>query len=132
MGFGWKLTISFFLVFLIGAVCGVALTLTFSVSHPPAQAVRPPKFWEDTAVRNLTNQLKLNPSQQSQVRATVHDAIARIRAMLREREIENNTVFDSALQTLYPLLSTEQQHRLDLFRQHRKEAMQKKLNKSTP
>jgi hypothetical protein len=27
MGFGWKLTISFILLFLIGALCGVALTL---------------------------------------------------------------------------------------------------------
>jgi hypothetical protein len=129
MGFGWKLTISFFLLFLIGALCGVALTLTFAVPHPAAQT---PKSWEDNAVRNLTNQLKLNPSQQGQARATVHDAIAQIRLMQREQQSESITVFDRALQTLYPMLSTEQQHQLDLFRQRRREALQKKLPKSSP
>jgi 23S rRNA U2552 (ribose-2'-O)-methylase RlmE/FtsJ len=132
MGFGWKLTISFFLLFLIGALCGVALTLTFGVSHPAAQSVQIPRSWEDNALRNLTNHLKLDPGQQSQVRAVIHDAIARIRMTQREHQLEGITLFDKALQTLYPLLNNEQQHQLDLFREHRREALLKKFAKSSP
>jgi hypothetical protein len=132
MGFGWKLTISFFLLFLIGALCGVALTLTFGVSHPIAQTGQIPQSWEDNAVHNLTNHLKLNPAQQSQVRATIHDAIVRIRFAQREQQKESMTLFDKALQTLYPLLDSEQQHQLDLFRQQRREALLKKFAKSSP
>jgi hypothetical protein len=132
MGFGWKLTISFLFLFLIGALCGVALTLTFGVQHPSAVKAEVPKNWEDQAVRNLTNQLKLNPSQQSQARAIVHDVIARIRVMQHEQQIESVNMFDKALQTLYPILNSEQQHKLDQFRQHRREALQKKFSKSSP
>jgi hypothetical protein len=132
MGFGWKLTISFLLLFLIGALCGVALTLAFGLSHRGEQKAQFPQQWEDNAVRNLTKHLKLDPSQQTQARTAVHDVIARIRTIQREQQIENITLFDKALETLYPVLTSRQQHKLDLFRQRRKESLLKRFSSPTP
>jgi hypothetical protein len=132
MGLGWKLTISFLLLFLIGALCGVALALTFGLSHPIEKKGQGPQQWEENAVRNLTNHLKLDPSQQAQARTVVHDVIARIRAIQRQQQVENVTLFDKALETLYPALTSEQQRKLDHFRQRRKESLLKKLTSPTP
>jgi hypothetical protein len=128
MGFGWKLTISFLLLFLIGALCGMALTLVCGLSQRFEQKAHLPKQWEDTAVQNLTRHLKLDPSQQTQARAAVHEVITRIRTIQRNQQIENITLFDKALESLYPILTSEQQHRLDGFRQHRKESLFKRFS----
>jgi hypothetical protein len=125
MGFGWKLTISFLLLFLIGALCGIALTLVSGLSQRFEQKAHLPKQWEDTAVQKLTKHLKLDPSQQTQVRAAMHDVITRIRTTQRNQQIENIMLFDKALEGLYPILTPEQQHRLDGFRQRRKESLLK-------
>jgi hypothetical protein len=132
MGFGWKLTLSFLLLFLIGALCGVALTLVFGLSQRVEQRAQVRQQWEDTAVRNLTKHLKLDPSQQTQARSAVHDVIERIRAIQRDQQINNIRLFDKALETLYPMLTPEQQHKLDVFRQRRKESLLKKFSSPTP
>jgi hypothetical protein len=131
MGLGWKLTISFLLLFLIGALCGVALTMTFGLSHRIEKKAQGAQQWEDNAVRNLTNHLKLDPSQQAQARTVVHDVLARIRAIHHQQQIENVTLFDKALETLYPALTGEQQRKLDQFRQRRKESLLKKFSSPT-
>jgi Spy/CpxP family protein refolding chaperone len=128
MGFGWKLTISFLLIFLIGALCGMALTLVCGLSQRFEQKAHLHKQWEDTAVQNLTRHLKLDPSQQTQARAAVHEVITRIRAIQRNQQIENITLFDKALESLYPILTPEQQRRLDGFRQNRKESLLKRFS----
>jgi hypothetical protein len=132
MGFGWKLTISFILLFLIGALCGVALTLVSGLSQRFEQRAHLSQQWEDTAVLKLTKHLKLDPSQQTQARAVLHNVITRIRTIQRNQQIENITLFDKALETLYPILTTEQQHRLDVFRQRRKESLLKRFSTPTP
>ena len=132
MGFGWKLTISFIFLFLIGALCGVALTLVSGLSQRFEQRAHLPQQWEDTAVLKLTKHLKLDPSQQTQARAVLHDVITRIRTIQRNQQIENITLFDKALEALYPILTTEQQHRLDVFRQRRKESLLKRFSTPTP
>ena len=132
MGFGWKLIISFLLLFLIGALCGVALTLVSGVSQRFEQKARLPQQWEDTAMQNLTKRLRLDSSQQTKARAAVHDVIARIRTIQRNQQIENAMLFDKALEALYPILTADQQHRLDLFRQRRKESVLKRFGSPTP
>jgi hypothetical protein len=132
MGFGWKLTISFLLLFLIGALCGIALTLVCGLSQGIQQKAHLHQQWEDTAVQNLTRHLKLDPSQQTKARAAVHDAITRIRTIQRNQQIENIMLFDKALEGLYPILTPEQQHRLDGFRQRRKESLLKRFGSPTP
>jgi len=132
MGFAWKLTISFSLLFLIGALCGIALTLVSGLSQRFEQRAHLPQQWENTAVQKLTRHLKLDPSQQTQARTAVHDVITRIRAIQRNQQIENITLFDKALQGLYPILTTEQQHRLDAFRQRRKESLLERFGSPTP
>jgi hypothetical protein len=132
MGFGWKLIISFLLLFLIGALCGVALTLVSGVSQRFEQKARLPQQWEDTAMQNLTKRLRLDPSQQTKARAAVHDVITHIRTIQRNQQIENAMLFDKALEALYPILTADQQHRLDLFRQRRKESVLKRFGSPTP
>jgi hypothetical protein len=132
MGFGWKLTISFLVLFLIGALCGVVLTLVFGLSQRVNQRTRLPQQWEETAVRNLTKHLKLDPSQQTQARSAIHDVIERIRAIQRDQQINNMILFDKALETLYPMLTPEQKHKLDVFRQRRKESLLRKFGSPTP
>ena len=131
MGFGWKLTISFLLLFLIGALCGIALTLVCGLSQRFEQKAHLRQQWEDTAVQNLTRHLKLDPSQQTQARAAVHDVITRIRTIQRNQQIDNIMLFDKALEGLYPILTSEQQHRLDGFRQRRKESLLKRFSSPT-
>jgi hypothetical protein len=132
MGFGWKLTVSFLLLFLIGALCGVALTLVFGLTQRIEQRAHVPQQWEDNAVRNLTKHLQLDPSQQMQARTAIHDAITRIRTIQRNQQIDNIMLFDKALETLYPMLTAEQQHKLDVFRQRRKESLLKRFSSPTP
>jgi sensor domain CHASE-containing protein len=132
MGFGWKLTVSFLLLFLIGALCGVVLTLVVGLTQRIEQRARIPQQWEDTAVRNLAKHLKLDPSQQIQARTAIHDVIARIKAIQRKQQIDNIMLFDKTLETLYPMLTTEQQHELDVFRDRRKESLLKRFGSPTP
>src|SRR5258708_25522751 len=103
MGFGWKLTISFILLFLIGALCGVALTLVSGLSQRFEQRAHLSQRREDTAVQKLTKHLKLDPSQHTQARAAVHDVITRIRTIQRNRQIENITLLYNALEGRYPI-----------------------------
>jgi hypothetical protein len=132
MGFGWKLTISFVLLFLIGALCGVALTLAFNFSHETGRKVRAQQKWEENVVRNLTKRLKLDASQQGQARAAIHDVIAQIRSTQRQQQIENITLFDKALEKLNPILSSDQQRLLDRFRERRKQSLLKKFGSRSP
>jgi gas vesicle protein len=134
MGFGRKLTISFILLFVIGALCGAALVLIFrgqSTGQRTRQFPQSAQQWEDAAIHNLTTRLNLDSSQQNQARAAIRDVIKQIRSKQREQQTENATLFDNALQTLYPMLNSAQQHKLDVFRQHRKEALERRLSKST-
>jgi hypothetical protein len=132
MGFGWKLTVSFLLLFLIGALCGVVLTLVVGLTQRIEQRAHVPQQWEDTAVHNLTKHLKLDPSQQIQARTAIHDVITRIKTIQRKQQIDNVMLFDKALETLYPMLTTEQQHKLDVFRDRRKESLLKRFGSPTP
>jgi preprotein translocase subunit SecF len=132
MGFGWKLTISFVLLFLIGALCGVALTLAFDFSHETARKVRAQQKWEENVVRKLTKRLKLDASQQSQARTAIHDVVAQIRSIQRQQQIENITLFDKALEKLNPILSSDQQRLLDRFRERRKQSLLKKFGSRSP
>ena len=110
----------------------MALTLLFGLSHRIDQRPHGPQQWEDTAVSNLTKDLKLDPSQQLQARAAIHGVIQRIRTTQRDQQISNIELFDKALETLYPMLTPDQQHKLDVFRQRRKESLLKKFSSPTP
>ena len=119
MGFGWKLTISFALVFVIGALCGATITLTLGSLHEFSAKAHPAVTWEQAAMKNLTKQLGLTPEQQEKVRGPIHDAIENIRAVRQKTLMETNESFDQALAGLKPLLTPEQQLKLDEFRVHR-------------
>ena len=70
-------------------------------------------------MRNLTNQLKLTPEQQQKVRVPIHEAIERLRAIRQKTLQETNQEFDETLANLAPLLTPEQQQKLDKFRARR-------------
>ena len=108
------------------------MTLVFGLSQRIDQRTRVPQHWEETAVRNLTKHLKLDPSQQTQARTAIHDVIERIRTIQRDQQINNIILFDKALETLYPMLTPEQKHKLDVFRQRRKESLLRKFGSPTP
>ncbi len=119
MGFGWKLTGSFALLFVIGALCGATITLTLGSLHQFKAKAPPAVAWEQAAMKNLTNQLSLTPEQQEKVRAPIHDAIESLRAIRQKTMMETNDAFDQALAGLKPLLTPEQQVKLDEFRARR-------------
>ena len=118
MGFGWKLTISFALLFVIGALCGATITLTLGSLHQ-FSAKAPAVTWEQAAMNNLTRQLSLTPEQQEKVRGPIHDAIENVRAVRQKTLMETSESFDQALAGLKPLLTAEQQRKLDEFRARR-------------
>lgn len=131
MGFGWKLTISFALLFVIGALCGATITLTVGSLHQ-FNAKAPVVAWEQAAMKNLTNQLSLTPEQQEKVRGPIHDAIESIRAVRQKTLMETNDDFDQALAGLKPLLTPEQQVKLDEFRAHRTARLRAAYAKPSP
>jgi Spy/CpxP family protein refolding chaperone len=132
MGFGWKLTISFALLFVIGALCGATITLTLGSLHRFNAKARPAVAWEQTAMKNLTNQLSLTPEQQQKVRGPIHDAIESIRAVRQKTVMETNDAFDQALAGLKPLLTPEQQVKLDEFRARRAARLRATYAKPSP
>jgi hypothetical protein len=131
MGFGWKLTISFALLFVIGALCGATITLTLGSLHQ-FTAKAPSGSWEQAVMRNLTNQLHLTPEQQEKVRTPIHEAIERLRAVRQKTVQENNEAFDQALAGLAPLLTPDQQPKLDEFRARRMSRLRAAWAKPSP
>jgi Spy/CpxP family protein refolding chaperone len=132
MGFGWKLTISFALLFVIGALCGATITLTLGSRHQFNAKAPPAVAWEQSAMKNLTNQLSLTPEQQQKVRGPIHDAIESIRAVRQKTLMETNDAFDQALVGLKPLLTPEQQVKLDEFRARRMARVRAAYAKPSP
>ena len=132
MGFGWKLTISFALLFVIGALCGATITLTLGSLHQFTAKAPPAITWEQAVMRNLKNQLHLTPEQQDQVRVPIHEAIERLRAVRQKTVQENNEAFDQTLASLAPLLTSEQQQKLDEFRARRMARLRAAMSKPSP
>jgi len=132
MGFGWKLTISFALLFVIGALCGAGITLTLGSLHQFTAKAPPAVTWEQAAMRNLTNQLGLTPEEQEKVRVPIHEAIERLRAVRQKTIQETNEAFDETLAGLAPLLTPDQQHKLDEFRARRMARMRSAYAKPSP
>jgi Spy/CpxP family protein refolding chaperone len=132
MGFGWKLTISFALLFVIGALCGATITLTLNSTHQFTAKAPPVVTWEQAAMRNLTRQLDLTPEQQEKVRVPIHEAIERLRAVRQKTVQENNEAFDQTLAGLAPLLTPDQQQKLDEFRARRTARLRAAMAKASP
>jgi flagellar motility protein MotE (MotC chaperone) len=132
MGFGWKLTISFALLFVIGAFCGATITLTVGSLHQFTAKTPGPVTWEQAAMKNLTRQLDLTPEQQEKVRVPIHDAIEKLRAVRQRTLQETNEAFDETLGELAPLLTQEQQKKLDEFRARRMARVRAALAKPSP
>ena len=132
MGFGWKLTISFVLLFVIGALCGAMITLTLGSMHQFTAKAQPAVSWEQAAMRNLTKQLNLTPEQQEKVRVPIHEAIERLRAVRQKTVQENNEAFDQTLAGLAPLLTPEQQQKLGEFRARRTVRLRAAMAKVSP
>jgi Spy/CpxP family protein refolding chaperone len=132
MGFGWKLTISFALLFVIGALCGATIALTLGSMHQFTAKAPPVVSWETSAMRNLTRQLNLTAEQQEKVRVPIHEAIERLRAVRQKTVQDNNEAFDQTLAGLAPLLTPEQQQKLDEFRARRTARLRAAMAKPSP
>jgi Spy/CpxP family protein refolding chaperone len=132
MGFGWKLTISFALLFVIGALCGATITLTLGSLHQFNARLPGPVSWEQAAMRNLTHQLDLTPEEQERVRVPIHEAIEKLRAIRQKTIQETNESFDETLAGLAPLLTPEQQQKLEELRARRKAKLRAAWSKPTP
>lgn len=132
MGFGWKLTICFALVFVIGALCGATITLTMGSLYQFNAKAPPAVTWEQVAMKNLTRQLNLTPEQQEKVRGPIHDAIENIRSVRQKTLLETNESFDQALAGLKPLLTPDQQQKLEEFRARRTARLRSTYAKPSP
>ena len=132
MGFGWKLTISFALLFVIGALCGATITLTMGSLHQFTAKASPAVTWEQAAMRNLTSQLGLTQEQQEKVRVPIHEAIERLRAVRQKTLQETNQAFDETLAGLAPLLTPDQQSKLEEFRARRMARIRNAYAKPSP
>jgi Spy/CpxP family protein refolding chaperone len=119
MGFSWKLTISFALLFVIGGLSGSVITLALGSHHYFTARAKQPTNWEETAMRNLTRHLKLTSDQQAKVRVPIHEAVERLSAVRQKTLQEINQEFDQTLAGLAPLLTPDQQRKLDEFRARR-------------
>ncbi|MBV9273076.1 MAG: hypothetical protein JO333_04220 [Verrucomicrobia bacterium] len=119
MGFSWKLTISFALLFVIGGLCGSVITLAVGSHHYFTARARPSVSWEEGVMRNLTKHLQLTAEQQEKVRVPIHEATERLGAVRRKTLLEINQEFDGTLAGLAPLLTPDQQRKLDQFRARR-------------
>jgi flagellar motility protein MotE (MotC chaperone) len=132
MGFGWKLTISFVLLFVIGALCGATITLTLGSLHQFNARLPEPVSWEQAAMRNLTRHLDLTSDQQEKVRVPIHEAIEKLRAIRQKTVQETNESFDETLAGLAPLLNPDQQKKLEEFRARRMARLRAAWSKPTP
>ena len=132
MGFGWKLTISFALLFIIGALCGATITLTLGSLHQFTAKAPPAVTWEQAVMKNLTNQLHLTQEQQDKVRQPIHEAIEKLRAVRQKTMQENSEAFDQTLAGLAPLLTPEQQQELNDFRARRTARLHAAMAKPSP
>jgi Spy/CpxP family protein refolding chaperone len=132
MGFSWKLTIAFALLFVIGGLCGSVITLALGSHYYFTARAKQPVSWEEGAMRNLTRHLKLTPEQQAKVRVPIHDAVERLSSVRQKDLQEINQEFDQTLAGLAPLLTPDQQRRLDEFRTRRMAHIRAAMAKASP
>ena len=130
MGPGWKLTLSFFLLFVIGGLCGSALTLVMQAQNPVAAAGQHPHAWEENMLNALKNNLKLSPQQVETARPKV---FAAVRTMRRQGLSANNQSYDQLCDDLASSLNPDQVSRLQKMRERHRRRIEgdlERLNQS--
>jgi 5-bromo-4-chloroindolyl phosphate hydrolysis protein len=128
MGLRWKLILAFAAIFLIGGLCGSALTLVVAQIKIPGLASEHNRHrWENEIVRNLTNKLGLSTDQQKQFRPQIAAALQQMRTLRRQLVLQSDDLLDQAFQRLESDLTLEQQQKMETFREKRKARIQRQL-----
>ena len=123
MGFGWKLGLSFALTFIIGALCGVALTIGYQSSQPKRHAAR----WDQVLMNRLSQELQLSADQRNVIAPKIQAAIAKIQTNRKSCVLESDKGLDEELANLAPLLDDTQKLRLEAFRLQRRERVLREI-----
>ena len=123
MGFGWKLGLSFALTFIIGALCGVALTIGYQSSQPKKRAAR----WDQVLMNRLSQELQLSADQRNVIAPKIQAAIAKIQTNRKSCVLESDKGLDEELANLAPLLDDKQKLRLEAFRLQRRERVLREI-----
>jgi hypothetical protein len=124
MGFGWKLGLSFALTFVIGALCGVALTIGYQSSQPKKRFVA---HWDQILMNNLSRELQLSAEQRNTIQPKIQAAIAKIVSDRKSCVLESDKGLDEELANLAPLLDEKQKLRLEAFRLRRRERVLREI-----
>ncbi|MBV8967972.1 MAG: hypothetical protein JO331_02790 [Verrucomicrobia bacterium] len=124
MGFGWKLGLGFALTFVIGALCGVALTIGYQSSQPKK---RFNARWDQVLMNNLSRELQLSAEQRNAIQPKIQAAIAKIIASRKSCVLESDKGLDEELGNLAPLLDDKQKLRLEAFRLQRRERVLREI-----
>jgi hypothetical protein len=124
MGFGWKLGLGFALTFLIGALCGVALTIGYQSSQPKKRFFA---RWDQVLMNRLSRELQLSVDQRNAIQPKIQAAIAKILADRKNCVLESDKGLDEELANLAPLLDDKQKLRLEAFRLQRRERVLREI-----
>ncbi|HEX7123883.1 MAG TPA: hypothetical protein VF178_16010 [Gemmatimonadaceae bacterium] len=109
----WRQIAAPVLVFVLGAICGGGGMAFYALQQVREAMTAPPAEERQIALRLMTRQLRLDPSQQAAaapVFATMAQRLAEIR---RESQPKVREAIKDAAEELRPLLRPRQQQRLD-------------------
>lgn len=114
----WKVVLSFFVVFLAGALVGGALTFHFAHEH----LFKPPRS-HDMAVHILTElrtELKLTPDQVVKIKPIVEKSTSEAEAFHREVFRRLQTIFEASDEAIKAQLTKEQETKFDQLKARRR------------
>jgi Spy/CpxP family protein refolding chaperone len=119
----WKLIVAFILVFLAGAATGFFSATHFGHSiffrHAPAGSIA------GHVKEHLRAELKLTPEQVAEISPIIDQATASLEAKREQTGREVRAIFEGMHARIAPLLTPEQQKRLDQMEQRHRQMMRR-------
>jgi hypothetical protein len=115
-----KAIVGVILVFMLGAICGGAVTHLVNRTRMEAFVGRGPEAREEMLVKRLTRQLELDSRQLEQIRPIVHETHASIRLIRQQSRPQVEGLLDESQRRISAILRPEQREKFEKIIAERK------------
>lgn len=129
MGFRWKLTLVFAVLFVMGGLSGSVITYAVLRRQMPPNPTRNFHTWTENLMQRLQRAAKLTPEQVARIRPRVESAAKQMQAIQIQAMLQGSDAFDAALAEIETELNPEQQKQLERFRERRRSNIQDAISR---
>jgi hypothetical protein len=129
MGFRWKLTFVFAVLFVMGGLSGSVITYAVLRRQISPNPTRNFHTWTENLMQRLQRAAKLTPEQVARIRPRVESAAKQMQAIQIQAMLQGSDAFDAALAEIETELNPEQQKQLERFRERRRSNIQDAISR---